>query len=54
MGIAKIVNLNSSRKDGAAVGAFACIATSSARRGGTVGGSSLGRAETRAVSRDNG
>ena len=53
MGIAKTVNLSSSRKDGAARGAFACIAMSSARRGGTVGCSSLGRAETRAVS-DNG
>ena len=54
MGIAKTVNLSSSRKDGAARGAFACIAMSSARRGGTVGCSSLGRAETCAVNRDNG
>ena len=53
MGIAQTVNLSSSRKDGAAR-VVACIATSSARRGGTVGCSSLGRAVTRAVSRDNG
>ena len=55
MGIAKTVNLSSLRKDGGTVcGTFACIATWSTLRGGTVGDNSRGRAEARAVSRDNG